>query len=175
MKNFQRNLFILLALALCGTCVWQWNQQAVQLDAIGKLDKDIYEKSAAIQGFTNSIRTMDTEINQMHDRVAELKHTIASNDEWAITEKHQVARLQSDGDIATNELTQYKEAVTNFEAKLKEAYDGEKMLADQRDEFIKKLNDSIKSQNDLTVKYNQLVERFNKLQTNPPAQPTPHN
>ena len=50
----------------------------------------------------------------------------------------------------SNEIVQYKAAVDKLEAKLKEAYDGEKQLVSQRDEFVKKLNDSIKSQNDLT-------------------------
>ncbi len=30
MKNFQINLFIVLALGLCGLCTWQWYEQTVQ-------------------------------------------------------------------------------------------------------------------------------------------------
>jgi uncharacterized coiled-coil DUF342 family protein len=169
MKNFQRNLFILLALGLCGACAWQWYLQSVQLNTIERLDQIIYQKSADIQGYTNSIKTMDVEINQLHDRIAELKQAAVSNDQWAITEKREVARLQSAGDIMSNEIVEYKTAVDGLTNKLKEAYDGEKELVAQRDEFVQKLNDSIKSRNDLTAKYNQLVERINKLQsTNAP-------
>jgi uncharacterized coiled-coil DUF342 family protein len=172
MKNFQRNLFIVLAIGLCGTCAYQWYLQAVQLNTIEQLDQVIYKKSADIQGYTNSIHAMDAEINQLHDRITQLKQAAVSNDQWAITEKREVARLQSGGDLMSNEIIQYKAAVDGLTNKLKEAYDGEKELAAQRDEFVKKLNDSIKAQNDLTAKYNDLVDRFNKLQataTNAPA------
>ncbi len=169
MKNFQRNLFIVLAIGLCGACAWQWYLQSVQLNTIERLDQVIYQKSADIQGYTNSIKSMDVEINQLHDRIAQLKQAAVSNDQWAISEKREVARLQSAGDIMSNEIVEYKAAVDNLTNKLKEAYDGEKELVAQRDDFVKKLNESIKAQNDLTAKYNGLVERINKLQaTNAP-------
>jgi uncharacterized coiled-coil DUF342 family protein len=170
MKNFQRNLFIVLAIGLCGACAYQWYLQAVQLNTIEKLNQIIYQKSADIQGYTNSIKTMDADINQLHDRITQLKQAAVSNDQWAITEKREVARLQSSGDIMSNEIVEYKTAIDGLTNKLKEAYDGEKELVAQRDEFVKKLNDSIKAQNDLTAKYNELVDRLNKLQaTNAPS------
>jgi uncharacterized coiled-coil DUF342 family protein len=169
MKNFQRNLFIVLAIGLCGTCVYQWYLQSVQLNTIERLDQIIYQKSADIQGYTNSIKTMDAEISQLHDRITQLKQAAVSNDQWAVTEKREVARLQSAGDIMSNEIVEYKAAVDSLTGKLKEAYDGEKKLVAQRDDFVKKLNQSIRAQNDLTAKYNELVARFNKLQaTNAP-------
>jgi uncharacterized coiled-coil DUF342 family protein len=165
MKNFQRNLFIVLAIGLCGACAWQWYLQSVQLNTIERLDQINYQKSADIQRLTNSIKSMDAEISQLHDRITQLKQAAMSNDEWAITEKREVARLQSAGDILSNEIVEYKAAVDSLTNKLKEAYDGEKELVAQRDEFVKKLNESIKGRNDLTAKYNALVDRFNKLQT----------
>jgi len=171
MKNFQRNLFIVLAIGLCGACAYQWYLQAVQLNTIESLNQRIYQQSADIQGYTNSIKTMDSEISQLHDRITQLKQAAVSNDQWAITEKREVARLQSSGDLMSNEVVEYKTALEGLTNKLQQAYDGEKELVTQRDEFVKKLNDSIKSQNDLTAKYNELVERINKLQaaTNAPS------
>ena len=169
MKNFQRNLFIVLAIGLCGTCAWQWYLQSLQLNTIERLDQIIHQQSADIQGYTNSIRGMDAEISQLHDRITQLKQAALSNDQWSITEKREVARLQSAGDIMSNEIVEYKAAVEGLTNKLKEAYDGEKELVAQRDDFVKRLNGSIKAQNDLTAKYNELVGRFNKLQaTNAP-------
>jgi chromosome segregation ATPase len=170
MKNFQRNLFIVLAIGLCGICGYQWYLQAVQLRAIETLNETIFKQSADIQGYTNSIKTMDDEISQLQGRIAELKRTAMSNDEWAITEKRMVVRLQSDGEMLSNGIVEYKAAVSDLTNKLSQAYAGEKDLATQRDGFVEKLNKSVKAQNDLTLKYNQLVDRFNKLQTNPAPQ-----
>ncbi|MGP8197924.1 MAG: hypothetical protein ACLQU4_00295 [Limisphaerales bacterium] len=165
MRNFQRNLFIVLAIGLCGTCAWQWYLQSLQLNTIEKMNRVIYQKSADIQGCTNSIRSMDAEINQLHDRITQLKQAAVSNDEWAVSEKREVARLRSAGDILSNEIVEYKSAIDGLTNKLKQAYDGEKELVAQRDDIVKKVNASIRAQNELTVKYNELVDRFNKLQT----------
>jgi uncharacterized coiled-coil DUF342 family protein len=170
MKNFQRNLFIVLAVGLCGTCAYQWYLQALQFNSIEGKNQIIYQKSADIQGYTNSIKRMDDEISQLRDRITQLKQAAVSNGQWAITEKREVARLQSSGDIMSNEIDQYKAVIGSLTNKLQEAYDGEKKLVAQRDEFVKKLNDSIKSQNDLTAKYNDLVDRFNKLQATTASQ-----
>jgi chromosome segregation ATPase len=169
MRNLQRNLFIVLAIGLCGTCAWQWHLQSLQLNTIEKLNQVIYQKSADIQGYTNSIRTLDAEINQLHDRIGQLKEAAASNEQWAVEEKREAARLQSAAGLMSNEIVEYKMAVDGLTNKLERAYDAEKELAAQRDDFVKRLNDSIKARNDLTVKYNDLVARFNQLQaTNAP-------
>ena len=44
MKNFQVNLFIVLALALCGLCVYQWYEQTVQRNEIQTLNQMVYER-----------------------------------------------------------------------------------------------------------------------------------
>jgi chromosome segregation ATPase len=165
MKNFQRNLFILIAVGLCGACAYQWYLQASQMDAMEHLNSVIYTNSTAIQGYTNSIRDMDAEINQLQERVAQLKRNSVSNDQWAVAEKREVARLLSAGDIVSNELGVYEAAVKTLTNRLDEAYTGEKTLAAQRDDFVRRLNQSIQQQNELTVKYNSLVERINKLQS----------
>lgn len=170
MKNFQRNLFILLAIALCGTCAYQWYLQAVQLDTLDRRNQAISLQSTTIQNLTNSIKRTDDEISQLHDRIAQLKTAAVSNDQWAISEKREVARLRSDGELMSNQIVEYKDAVNQLETKLKEAFKGEQDLVGQRDDFVKKLNDSIQARNDLTKKFNELVDRFNKLQaSNAPA------
>ena len=65
MKNFQVNLLIVLALGLCGLCVWQWYEQTIQRDEITTMNGMIYEKNAAIQGFTNSLATLNHQVDQL--------------------------------------------------------------------------------------------------------------
>ena len=73
MKNFQVNLFIVLAIGLCSLCAWQWYEQTVQRTEIQTLNRIVYDRDAAIQGYTNSIATLNHQVNQMDMRITEIK------------------------------------------------------------------------------------------------------
>ncbi len=171
MKNLQQNLLIVVALSLCGLCVYQWYGQTLQRNAIQKLDQMVYEKSAAIQGYTNSIRTMDRRIADMDARITQLKADAKTNADLVIGQKRDINQLQINSEGLTNVITEYKGAVTNLQTKLKEAYDGiqkqneaMKELVAQRDEFVKKFNDEVKDRNEVVNKYNELVRQVEKNQ-----------
>ena len=101
----------------------------------------------------------------------ELKAEVKTNAELVIAQKRDINQLRIDSEALTNEITQYKGAITNFQAKLKEAYDGiqkqneaMKELVAQRDEFVKKFNDEVKDRNEIVNKYNDLVRQVEKNQ-----------
>jgi chromosome segregation ATPase len=171
MKNFQQNLLIILALALCGLCAFQWYEQTVQRNEITTLNGMVYDKNVAIQDATNSIATMNHQIEQMDARITEIKSTAATNEQLVVSQKAAIMELQFNGANLTNEITQYKAAVDALESKLKEAYAGiEKQnetitnLVTQRDDFVKKYNDSVKDRNDVVAKYNDLAKQIQKQQ-----------
>jgi chromosome segregation ATPase len=171
MKTFQQNLLIIVALSLCGLCVYQWYGQTLQRNELQKLEQAVYEKSAAIQSYTNSIRTMDRQIAQMDARLTELKGEVKTNADLIISQRGENNRLQITAEGLTNQITEYKAAVTNLQGKLKEAYDGiqkqneaMKELVAQRDEFVKKFNDEVRDRNDVVNKYNDLVRQVEKNQ-----------
>ena len=96
---------------------------------------------------------------------------IKTNDELVVSQKREINRLQIVSEGLTNEIGEYKKAVDTLEAKLKESYDGIKKqneaikeLAAQRDDFVKKFNDSVKDRNEVVAKYNGLVDQVNKQQ-----------
>jgi uncharacterized coiled-coil DUF342 family protein len=171
MKNLQQNLLIMVALSLCGLCIYQWYGETFQRNEIQKLEQTVYEQSAAIQGYTNSIRTMDRQIAQMDVRLTELKAEAKTNADLIISQRREINRLQITAEGLTNQIVEYKIAVTNLESKLKGAYAGiqkqneaMKELVAQRDEFIKKFNDEVKDRNDVVNKYNDLVRQVEKNQ-----------
>ena len=146
MKNFQQNLLITLALALCGLCAWQWYAQTRQRLHIDSLDQAIFKQSTEIQGYTNSIKTMDTEIAGLQARINELKLDALTNSQIILSQKRDLLRLQVNAGILSNEIVQYQ-SVTNFlDTKLQEAYD------------------SVIAANAIAEKYNEMVERVKKLQ-----------
>jgi chromosome segregation ATPase len=172
MKNFQQNLLIFLAVCLCGLCAYQWYFETTQRARLEQSNQVIFEKATRIQEYTNSIQLMDRQIAQMDQQIMRLTAAARTNEQMLVSEKREVARLNSANDILTNEVVQYKSAVDGLEAKLKEAYDGIarqnkafQELVTERNQFVQKYNDSVKERNDLVAKYNQLVERLEKLQS----------
>jgi uncharacterized coiled-coil DUF342 family protein len=173
MKNLQQNLLVAVALSLCGLCIYQWYVQTWQRNDIQTLEQMVYQKSAAIQGYTNSIRTMDRQIAQMDAGITALKAEAKTNTALVISQRRELNLLRITAEGLTNEITEYKTATEGLQGKLKEAYDGiqkqnaaMKELLAQRDEFVKKFNDEVKDRNEVVNKYNDLVHQVEKSQTN---------
>jgi chromosome segregation ATPase len=164
MKSFQQNLLIVVALSLCGLCVYQWYGQTAQRNEIQSTERMLYAQSALIQGYTNSMHTMDRQIAQMDARITELKNEAKTNADFALSHKRELSRFQATAEGLTNEIAEYKAVVATLEGRLKVAYDGiqkqnEAMneLVAQRDELVKKFNDSVTDRNQIVNKYNDLV------------------
>jgi chromosome segregation ATPase len=133
------------------------------------LSEALFQKTSDIQGYTNSIHSMDKQIAQMDARLAELKETIKTNERVQLDQRREINKLQISQEILTNQVSQYINAQEILEGRLKEAYDGIKKqneaikeLTGQRDEFIQKLNDSVKERNGIVNKYNELVKSMEK-------------
>ena len=171
MKNFQVNLLIVLALGLCGLCARQWYEQTVQRDEIQSLNRMVYDRDASIQSYTNSIATLNHQVDQMDGRITGIKAAAATNEQLVISQKAEIVQLQFASENFTNEIAQYKAAVDALESKLKEAYAGiDKQneaitnLVAQRNDLVQKYNDEVKDRNDIVAKYNDLAKQVQKQQ-----------
>jgi chromosome segregation ATPase len=172
MKNFQVNLLIFLALALCVLCAFQWYAQTIQRNEITTLNGIIYQKNITIRDTTNSIAVLSHQVEQVDTRLTSIKANSATNEQLLTSQKAEIARLQFSNLNLTNEITQYRIAADTLESKLKDAFAGlEKQnealtnLVAQRDELVKKYNDEVKDRNDIVAKYNDLVKQVEKLQS----------
>jgi chromosome segregation ATPase len=170
MRNFLQNLLVIVALGLCGLSVYQWYGQTLQRNEIQTLEQSVYAKAAAIQAYTNSIRTLDSQIALMDARITQLKAEAKTNAQFLITREREASRLKAAAEGLTDEITQYKSALESLEGKLKAAYEAiekqnqaVKDLVAQRDEFVKKYNDEVKDRNDVVAKYNELAASVEKL------------
>jgi chromosome segregation ATPase len=171
MKNFQRNLLVFLAVCLCGLCAYQWYYQTIQRNEVQKLDQLVYDQSAAIRDYTNSIATLNHQISLMDSNLTELRNSAKTNAETMAAQKRELARLQTVSAGLSNEITQYQGAVGTLTNKLAEAYAGiEKQnaalkdLAAQRDGFVQKYNDEVKDRNNIVSNYNALADEVRKAQ-----------
>ena len=93
MKNFQANLFIVLAISLCGLCAWQWYEQTAQRTEIQTLNRMVYDRDAAIQGYTNSLATLNHQLNQMDASLTEVKAVVATNEQCIIYKQLEPSQL----------------------------------------------------------------------------------
>jgi len=171
MKNFQVNLFIVLAVCLCGLCAWQWYEQTVQRVTIQSLNRMVYDRDAAIQNYTNSIATLNHQVDQMDTSLTEMKAEAETNQQFIVSQKAEIAQLQFANENFTNEIAQYKAGVDALESKLKEAYTGiEKQnaaisnLVAQRNDLVQKYNEEVKDRNSIVSKYNELAKQVEKQQ-----------
>ncbi len=167
MKNPLQTLLIVLALGLCGLCSWQWYSQVVQQRHVEAVIQQNYDQTLAIQGYTNSMTAMDRQIGQLDARLTELRDLVKSNNVTIHSLKGENGRL-------TNLLDQYSNAVVQLQAQLKLADDGirrqneaVKKLVEDRDEYVKRLNQSIKERNDIVAKYNDLMKQMEAMQAAP--------
>jgi hypothetical protein len=77
----------------------------------------VYEKSAAIQGYTNSSRTTDRQIADMDSRITQLKAELKTNADLVVAQKRDINQFQINSEGLTNVITEYKGAVTNLQSK----------------------------------------------------------
>ena len=178
MKTFQQNLLILVAVSLCGLCVYQWYGQTLQRRQLERLSQDVFEKATAIRDYTNSIAVVNQQVARMDERMAALKSEAKTNAAFIQLQQGTITRLEAanralEADVAglTNHVAQYQKAVETLQGKLKEAYAGIekqnaalKELTTQRDELVTKYNDEVKDRNDVVNKYNDLVRQVEKNQ-----------
>jgi chromosome segregation ATPase len=171
MKNLHQNLLIVLALALCGLCAFQWYGQTVQRNEITTMNGILYQKNIAIRDATNALAVLNHQIETLDASIAEIKANAITNDQLVASQKAGIILLQSSNLSLTNALTEYKQMADALESKLKDAYaDLQKQnnaltnLVAQRDELVKKYNDEVKDRNDVVTKYNDLAKQVEKLQ-----------
>jgi chromosome segregation ATPase len=171
MKKFHENLLIVFALGLCALCAWQSYGQTRQRNLIDELNRQVNDKTVAIQGLTNTLQNAQQEISQVDARLTELKTAVKTNELLVAEQKREIHRLTVTSAQLTNEITQYKQAIDDMQGRLKDAYVGIAKqntaiseITTQRDDLVNKYNESVKDRNDVVVKYNALVEKVEKMQ-----------
>jgi len=160
MKITPQSLLIFLALGLCGLCTRQWYSQATQNAKLTSLSQTIADQSTAVQQQNNSIAVMDKQIAAMDSHLTELKSTIKSNAAEILT-------LRAKNDQLTVTLAQYTQLTETLESRVKKANTVIKDTAEQRDAFLKRLNETIQDRNEVVAKYNMLVKQLSDRQATP--------
>jgi len=164
MKNPLQTLLMLLALALCGFCTWQWYGQVLQRKEMTELAQANYDQAMAIQGYTNSINRMDGQIGQLDVRISELRDTIKSNNVVIFGLREENGRLNLQTDQYSNALVTLHVQIQQANESIVRQNEALKSLVAERDEFVNRLNETIKERNEIVGKFNDLVKRVEEMQ-----------
>jgi chromosome segregation ATPase len=171
MKKLLVNLLILLALALCGLCAYQWLRETEQRRLTESLYQTIYERERDIQGYTNSIRLLDRQVAQLDGQVTDLRRRDATNTDTIFLLRRETNRLDIINGGLAAQLDQYSNAVEGYKAQITNINEGIKKqnaalkdLVAERDEIFGRLNEMIKDRNKVVEDYNELVKRVEQMQ-----------
>jgi uncharacterized coiled-coil DUF342 family protein len=162
-------------------CAWQWYVQTLLHNEGQDLQKTIFKQGSDIQGYTNSIKNMDAEIAGLSTRVNELKHDAAmTNEQTALRTKARNPPPQTfqRNDEQRNRPIQRHRGQTGGQSSKRHPLGSTKqneairLLVSERDDAIKKYNDSIKERNALAEKYNTWLSASTNCKP-PPARIRP--
>lgn len=173
MKNFHRNLLVVLALALCGLCVYQWRDQVVQRQAINRLNQWVFERDTALQKSTNSLAILNRQVDELDTELAGYKNTVRSNAVVLAAQQRELQRLGFLQRALTNAVSEYQAALATSSNRLTEAAVSLKKqdeaiheLIRQRDEMVEKFNREVTDRNAVVKQYNDLVNQINQARQN---------
>jgi chromosome segregation ATPase len=167
MKGIQERMFVVLALAMCGLCAYQWYELSVQRGRIVTLAAQVAARDLALREATNTVATSDHQVARLDAEALAWRAACRTNAQLLAEQRREVARLHGVEDGLAARLEQYRSAVDTLTNKVKTAYDGIesqnsaiKQLTAQRDELVAKCNASMRERNELVAKYNDLVKRL---------------
>lgn len=161
---------MVLAFALCGLCLLQWNREVSLRKDLTVTNEDLYKKKETIQGLEFNLRKASEDISRLEQVRKELTETRIANEKTIANLTNEVERLIRQKDAVQEQLDQYKKAldVAN-ESIVKQNEDITrqneiiKNVAAQRDQKIAELAKVVEEYNKLVKDYNKIVEDVNRI------------
>lgn len=155
------NLFGVLILA--GLCVFQWRQNRELNLGLNDLEKarqaqeqKLSEQGKTIQGLTDDLARFKEQFTSAKGELTETKEKLN-------VAERTLAQVSTERDQLQINLTNWMNAVTERDAKLKEA--NERIT-----EVVGRLNESVSKFNQLVTNHNDVVTRYNELAKKIPAE-----
>jgi chromosome segregation ATPase len=171
MKSVLQNLLIVLALGLCGLCGVQWLREAGLRKELEKDRMTLVEKDAALRSLEAARKRLEADLLALDGRNASLREIARTNDEDLALLRVSLSKTENDLKAARSRIDEYQranvQANANVEKNNTTIREQNKLLQDvagQRDDFLKKLNETTRQYNELVGKYNALVKQIEQAQ-----------
>ena len=161
---------------LCGVvvlavlCARQWQTNRHLNHEINRLEKVRLEQSARNDEQRRQIEGYSTDLDSFREQLARVNASVgASHGRLGAAEK-EIAQLSAERDLLKSSVTNWAEAVSIRDARLKENHEQLQKLADDRNEAVTKFNDlaakynaAVNDLNGRTKEFNALVDKYNAV------------
>ena len=162
MSKLLQTVNFILALVLAGICLVQWRRERDYHAEIVKLDKTRQEQLITIAQNEKQIHGYQEDIADFKKRVEKMQASLEEQESVITSNRLQIARLDSITNQMAQAIDAWKKGVADRDEAIKKQNDSIRKLAGERDDMVKKYNALAKSQNEVVEKYNDLVKQVNE-------------
>jgi chromosome segregation ATPase len=164
MKKFLENLLMVVALGLCGLCVYQWLREANLRTRMEDQSKEIFQRKEAIQNLEATLRRTEGEVERLESLRVQLNETIKTNKQEILTLTKYSERLEKEIEGNKAQIQNYKEAIEQANDSIRRQNDTiTKQNQDMKD-LAAERNAGVEKYNEVVKQYNDLVKQFEKYQ-----------
>jgi chromosome segregation ATPase len=177
-KKVLPNLLLVLALALCALCGFQWVREAHLRAEVASLQQTNQIQAQSLANAEALTKRYEAEISRLDGRVKELKLAEQTNSATLVTLQTTLRKTEAEAGSLRQQIAGYKEAVdrqnenikkqneviTREGATIQEQNETLRRLAGERTELVEKLNARTREFNEVVAKYNDLVQQVEQLQ-----------
>lgn len=170
MSKFLPNLVMVLAFALCGLCVYQWNREVALRNDMARMNDDIYTKKETIQGLESNLRKSTDDISRLEQVRKDLTETRIANEKKIDNLTAEIEKVIRQKESSQEQLDTYKKALDTANESIRKQNEDIKRqndiiqdVAKQRNEKTAELAKMVEDYNKVVKDYNKLVEDVNKM------------
>jgi len=163
-KKFQENLLIVIALSLCGLCIWQWVREAELRKQAEDFSKELYKKKELIQTLEGQLKRSEAEVLRLDKLKTEMTATIKTNRQEILTLTKYSEKLEKEVESQKAQIDVYKDAIEKANASIQKQNEDIKKQNETLKELAAERNAGVEKYNQLVTQYNDLVKQFEKFQ-----------
>ena len=164
MKKFQENLLIVIALTLCGLCIWQWIREAGLRKETESLSKELYAKKEIIQTLEGQLKRSEADVLRLDKLKTDLTETIKTNRAEILSLTKLSEKLEREVETQKAQLDVYKDALEKANANITKQNEDIKKQNEMLKELAAERNANVEKYNQVVTQYNDLVKQFEKYQ-----------
>jgi septal ring factor EnvC (AmiA/AmiB activator) len=164
MKNFPRNLLIVLAVCLWALVAFQWVRENRLRQDLLRLNEAVQRAKESAYGLEQSHKRDIEEIKRLDALKNQLAQSVKSNEARLSVFERDLQRASAGSERSASQLRVYKAALDRANSSIESQNETIKTQNDEILKLAEERNSIISNFNKLSRDYNELAERWNRQQ-----------